>query len=502
MLENSSTNFSNFYGSNILVQSKDKTDNLLNLDIEPIHETDYSSHYLCTKCLKFPFIKFCKDKKNIKVTCSCFNNKKILIKNLYDNSNNISIESSYINLLSTTNINVSNKNFENIFICNKHNKKFKYFSKFFLNNYCEDCIKYKKDLNINSNNDIIRFKDIKIEDEKINQILKIINNNNVSSFKEISEIKNYQISDINDSHILILSEEEEKQFNKLIRIIIYDYKNFPNFSHFFNIKNLIDFFNIEDKFLSESKKEYETIENELNRNIEPIIIKYINNSSGKIKLFSNKFVLKNEEKLEIEIEDKIIDLNKEYEFNKNDEIVTVKLFVKKGVLEIDMYKMFSNCSNLISIDGVSKLKKIKIINIKKMFYNCLSLSSLPDFNYWEINKQNSYLMFYNCISLAFFPYKNELNINEYDDKTLGLIITKYFKLKKEISINNIIEYRGYINLFGNRCKINNKKNEIMIIDGKDKRELIACYKDEIKNNENNENEIIIFSNNESNIGKN
>ena len=74
-----------------------------------------------------------------------------------------------------------------------------------------------------------------------------------------------------------------------------------------------------------------------------------------------------------------------------------------------------------------------------MFYNCLSLSSIPDFNDWEINKQNSYLMFYNCISLAFFPYKYELNINEYDDKTLGLIITKYFKLKKEISINNIIE---------------------------------------------------------------
>ena len=89
-------------------------------------------------------------------------------------------------------------------------------------------------------------------------------------------------------------------------------------------------------------------------------------------------------------------------------------------------------------------------------------------------------MFYNCISLAFFPYKTELNINEYDDKTLGLIITKYFKLKKEISINNIIEYRGYINLFGNRCKINNKNNEIMIIDGKDKRELISCYKDEKK----------------------
>ena len=88
-------------------------------------------------------------------------------------------------------------------------------------------------------------------------------------------------------------------------------------------------------------------------------------------------------------------------------------------------------------------------------------------------------MFYNCISLAFFPYENELNINKYDDIFLGLIITKYLKLNNEIIINNMIIDRGYINLFGIRCKIKNKNDEILIIDGKDKKELIACYKNEI-----------------------
>ena len=145
-----------------------------------------------------------------------------------------------------------------------------------------------------------------------------------------------------------------------------------------------------------------------------------------------------------------------------------------------MYKMFANCFNLISLNRISKLKKIKIINISKMFYNCISLSSIPDFKDWELPKCNSYLMFYNCISLTFFPYKNELNLMTYDDSFLGLLITKYLKLNDEIIIKNIIEDNGYINLFGNKFIINNKNNEIKKIEVKDEIELIACYKDDTK----------------------
>ena len=48
--------------------------------------------------------------------------------------------------------------------------------------------------------------------------------------------------------------------------------------------------------------------------------------------------------------------------------------------------MFSNCIDLIYVDGISKLKAIKIINISKIFYNCISLLSIPDINDWEIEK--------------------------------------------------------------------------------------------------------------------
>ena len=55
---------------------------LNNLCLSSIHK---NVHYICNKCLKFPYIKFCKDLKHLRLTCSCFNNKKILIKDYYKN---------------------------------------------------------------------------------------------------------------------------------------------------------------------------------------------------------------------------------------------------------------------------------------------------------------------------------------------------------------------------------------------------------------------------------
>ena len=136
-----------------------------------------------------------------------------------------------------------------------------------------------------------------------------------------------------------------------------------------------------------------------------------------------------------------------------------------------MHKMFANCTDLIYVDGISKLKKIKIINLNEIFYNCISLLSIPDINDWGLEKYNIYLMFYNCASLIFFSYENELNINKYDDSFLGVIIKIYFN--KEIIINNIIEDdEGYIKIFGNKYKIKDKKEEIQILDGKDRNEFL------------------------------
>ena len=438
------------------------TDNNANIESK---KNDYNyKHYFCAGCHKFPFIKFCKDRKKIRFTCSCFNNKKIPIEELFK------INSNKDNLPILFSENNSYINIENELLCKKHNKKFKCFSKLFLNNYCEDCDQFK--INI-YDNDIIRFDDIKIEEKKIEELIEKINDNKVISEKisEEASHNNIKLSKNNDNIDVNLSEEEEKRFKKLIFIIIDDYQSYPNFSHYFNIKNLLYFFKIEDKPIDEKGN----LDDNLFEKNEPIIIEYINNISNKTKLFSKIFVKNNKTKFKIEIEGTILDLIEDYEFKTKEKNVTVKLYLKKTVSEINMFKMFSNCTNLIYVNGISKLRKI--ININKIFYNCIHLSSIPDLKDWKIGKNNGYLMFFNCISFIFFPYEKELNLNKIDEGFLGILISKYLKYNKEIIISNIYEDKeGFINLFKNRIKIEDKNKEIMILDGKDdEKELIACF---------------------------
>ena len=167
-----------------------------------------------------------------------------------------------------------------------------------------------------------------------------------------------------------------------------------------------------------------------------------------------------------------MDLIDEYEFKRKDKRVRIKLFIINGISEINLCKMFANFINLIYLAGISKLNKIKMININRLFYNCINLSTIIDLNEFEIQKYNPYLMFYNCNSLIF--NENKLKINKYDD---GIIITKFLNYNKEMTINSLIEdNEGYITLFNYKFKIANE--EIMKFDGKDDNELIVCYKNE------------------------
>ena len=114
MEEDNSFRYIKFYD---LDQSKDNIDELFNINTESINNDNYYNHYLCIKCHKFPFIKFCKNRKDVRLTCSCFNNKKITIKKLYKILN---INDSKANLFSETSSNIDN---ENHLICKKHQRK-------------------------------------------------------------------------------------------------------------------------------------------------------------------------------------------------------------------------------------------------------------------------------------------------------------------------------------------------------------------------------------------
>ena len=109
-------------------------------------------------------------------------------------------------------------------------EKFIGFSKLFLDNYCQECIKNKF-----INNIVINFDNMKIDDILIEKLYKKKNFYKNSLLDESSFINTNIIIDNYNGYYEILSEED-KEFFEFINIIIEDFKNYPNFSHFFNKK--------------------------------------------------------------------------------------------------------------------------------------------------------------------------------------------------------------------------------------------------------------------------
>jgi len=118
--------------------------------------------------------------------------------------------------------------------------------------------------------------------------------------------------------------------------------------------------------------------------------------------------------------------------------------------------MFSECKNLKSIYGISKWKT-KITNLDRLFYNCNSLSSLPDISDWDVSGVKSIsLMFYNCYSLVEFPD-----------------LSKWIKKNKNLERNDYYIFIGFSLL--------NKFKEIKYIHRQKEEEVMQIFVRVIKN---------------------
>ena len=189
---------------------------------EPISKgVHYYYHYLCPNWKIFPFIEFTNSKKYIIFSCSCYNNKEILIKDLLDVSNNYILT----NDLSNKNLfSLKSDDYERPLMvkkgcykelkCTKHNLNFEYFCKTCLLNICEKCKSYHAD----NPHDLINISSINIDNKKLNEIITLVEpnsqNNNINNFNINENIQNKKSNLINDN------EEELNHFNKLISIII------------------------------------------------------------------------------------------------------------------------------------------------------------------------------------------------------------------------------------------------------------------------------------------
>ena len=267
-------------------------------NIEPILKKEEDYHYLCRKCHIFPFIEFTKSKKNIKFTCLCYNNKEILIQDLFDKSKNYITINSLSDTSFLSSINVGCYDNCKGLKCIEHYSNFKYYCKTCLLNICQSCKKSHEFYP----HEIFDLESIIIDNKKLDEIITNINPNDNIKYVNINEnIENIKLNPIKDNLFEKITEEEENKFNKLIRIIINDYKNYPNYSHIFNVKNIFyHFLDLNDNKTNIIEKECNN-EYLYSNEMDEIIIKYINNNSS-IKIFSEEFVTKNKYKVNLEID--------------------------------------------------------------------------------------------------------------------------------------------------------------------------------------------------------
>ena len=117
-----------------------------------------------------------------------------------------------------------------------------------------------------------------------------------------------------------------------------------------------------------------------------ILIEYAINENKTIKIFGSKFIENNKDIWKIIINKEERELCEYLDIqniknDKNPNILEVKL--KQIKLFTDLSYMFSDCSNLFYIEGVSNLNISNIETIKNLLFGCSSLSFIPDISNWD-----------------------------------------------------------------------------------------------------------------------
>ena len=202
-----------------------------------------------------------------------------------------------------------------------------------------------------------------------------------------------------------------------LKIDILLYEDISNISYMFNnceslvelsMKNNIDNEEINCDFseVEENKDESEYIINKIDENKGTLYEGLTDN----IIIFECSEISKKEESEETEsIYLKMANLqinNKSKEIiYKIDTKLLSPLYDKLNFNNVnDMHLMFYNCKSLSSLPDISKWITNNVNDMSFMFYNCESLSSLPDISKWNTNNVNDMRsMFYNCKLLSSLP---------------------------------------------------------------------------------------------------
>ena len=274
------------------------------------------------------------------------------------------------------------------YICNIHNELYISYCNNCRNNLCMQCeIAHKNHKIMPYNNIICDINELK---NKLNEYR-----------KKIDEMNKY-INDI----IKKLSKisENMESFYKILNDMInnYDIKNrnyeiFKNLNYFQNdiefkeIDAIINNKNIFDKF-----KYILNIYNKMEKKNE-VTIGYLVKGYQGIRLFSEDFVKNNKENCILSILGKENQLTEYLNVSSmnNQDILEIKLKEIKPIT--NMFRMFRDCFNLVSLPDFSEWDTSKVTNMHSLFNGCSSLSLLSDISKWNTsNVTDIKCMFWNC----------------------------------------------------------------------------------------------------------
>ena len=311
--------------------------------------------------------EFIKDQYINELKCDICNNDKYLYNdNIYLCSCN-----KYICPLCVNNHNKHNmiEYKERFYKCNKHNKNYIIYCNNCNKNLCEGCeeehnIKHKK----------IFYKEKKPNEKKIIEIKKEFENIKIKINKykiEIKILNNIYIK--NNDNILKYLDEYILLYKNIYKSPIYNIKNYESILNINNLRNKkmikdIDIF-LNDNINNKYKKLIKLLNKQINNEM-TIIYK---NNNKKVKIFDELFIKCNKDKCYILIDDKMNEICSEYEFNKKEENIIIKLIEYDNIE--DMSYMFLNCKSLLSID-ISKWNMNNIKYFYCMFFGCSSIYNI------------------------------------------------------------------------------------------------------------------------------
>ena len=159
-----------------------------------------------------------------------------------------------------------------------------------------------------------------------------------------------------------------------------------------SIDNLKNYESIKNLDIIKNKKFIKDIDEFINGNIKYKYKKLIDfidniknemtliykNNDDKIKLFGEELIENNKDNCFLLIDDKINELCSEYNFNKKEKYIKLKLIEENEIN--NMSNIFSSCESLSSLSDISKWNTNNVNNMSYMFSYCESLSSLSDIN--------------------------------------------------------------------------------------------------------------------------